>query len=101
MFGTSQLFVFRNPLDTEAPKDSLKVTYELAQEEIASKAGYNFNNDDNSIEQALLNKELLELIPAVEEANAISDELEKQVHFENVLVAPIFLGKIGRKPEVN
>lgn len=80
--------------------NSLNVTYELAQEEIASKSGYNFHNDDNSFEQALLNKELLELIPAVEEANAISEELEKMVHFENVLVSPIFLGKIGRKPEV-
>ncbi|OTF79906.1 kinesin-like protein KLP6-like protein, partial [Euroglyphus maynei] len=99
LFGTSQLFVFRNPLDSGSHGNSLNVTYELAQEEIASKAGYNFNNDDNSIEQALLNKELLELIPAVEEANAISEELEKMVHFENVLISPIFLGKIGRKSE--
>ncbi|KAH7638537.1 kinesin-like protein kif28p [Dermatophagoides farinae] len=99
LFGTSQLFVFRNPLDSLHGNSILNVTYELAQEEIASKAGYNFNNDDNSIEQELLNKELLELIPAVEEANAISEELEKMVHFENVLVSPIFLGKIGRKPE--
>ncbi|KAH9413825.1 hypothetical protein DERP_009423 [Dermatophagoides pteronyssinus] len=100
LFGTSQLFVFRNPLDNQnSHGNSLNVTYELAQEEIASKSGYNFHNDDNSFEQALLNKELLELIPAVEEANAISEELEKMVHFENVLVSPIFLGKIGRKPE--
>lgn len=92
--------MFRNPLDSGSHGNSLNVTYELAQEEIASKAGYNFNNEDNSIEQALLNKELLELIPAVEEANAISEELEKMVHFENVLISPIFLGKIGRKSEV-
>ncbi|KAF7495667.1 Kinesin-like protein KIF28P [Sarcoptes scabiei] len=100
LFGTSQLFVFRNPLDPnfDTTKSTI-VTYELAQEEIASKAGYKLNNEDNSIEQALLNKELLELIPAVEEANAISEELEKMVHFENVLVAPLFLGKTGRKPE--
>lgn len=94
--------MFRNPLDPnfDTTKSTI-VTYELAQEEIASKAGYKLNNEDNSIEQALLNKELLELIPAVEEANAISEELEKMVHFENVLVAPLFLGKTGRKPEVN
>lgn len=77
------------------------ITFEMAQEEIATKqSGYNFNLDDHSMEQALLNKELMELIPAVDEANAISAELEKMVHFDIVLVSPIFLGKIGRKPEV-
>lgn len=77
------------------------MTFEQAQEEIASKAGYNFNSDDHSMEQALLNAELLELIPSVDEANAISEELEKMTHFEIILVAPMFLGKIGRKPEVS
>ena len=76
------------------------MSFEQAQEEIASKAGYNFNYEDNSMEQALLNQELLELIPAVEVANAISEELEKMVHFDLILVSPMFLGKIGRKSEV-
>jgi len=63
----------------------MNVTFELAQEEIASKAGYNFNGDDPSMEQALLNQELLELIPAVDEANAISEELERMIHFEPIM----------------
>ncbi len=100
MFGTSQLFVFKNPLDRDNDTGWGNVTFELAQEEIASKAGYSFNNEDHSIEQALLNQELLELIPSVDEANAISEELEKMVHFDIILVSPIFLGRIGRKPEV-
>lgn len=93
--------MFKNPLDKDMTKSLLNVTYDLAQEEIASKAGYNFNNEDQSIEQAILNKELLELIPAVEEANAIADELEKMVRFDIILVSPLFMGKIGRKPEVS
>jgi len=93
--------VFKNPLDQSKEVTWSNVTFELAQEEIASKAGYNFNSEDHSIEQALLNQELLELIPAVEEANAISEELEKMVHFEIILVSPICLGKIGRKAEVS
>ena len=100
LFGTSQLFVFKNPFDRNLEKSTVNVTFELAQEEIASKS-YNFNNEDQSIEQAILNKELLELIPAVEEANAISEELEKMVRFDIILVSPLFLGKIGRKPEVS
>lgn len=100
LFGTSQLFVFKNPLDRDNDVAWSDVTFELAQEEIASKAGYSFNNEDHSIEQALLNQELLELIPSVDEANAISEELEKMVHFDIILVSPIFLGRIGRKPEV-
>lgn len=109
-------------------RDETIVSFELAQEEIAFKqAGYaslidgsgssgggggrfsssnntsanNNSNADNSLEQALLNRQLLELIPAVEEANAISAELEKLVSFEILLVAPIFLGRVGRKPEVS
>lgn len=124
LFGTSQLFVFQNPLEgVDDGREETIVSFELAQEEIAFKqagfaslfdnsgspGGYssnntsanNNNNVDNSLEQALLNRQLLELIPAVEEANAISVELEKMVSFEILLVAPIFLGRVGRKPEVS
>ena len=101
MFGASQLYVFKNPLSNNDSNDdqTAQITFEIAQEEIASKAGLEINSSDHSVEQALLNQELLELFPAVEEANAISEELEKMVKFEIVLMAPIFLGKIGRKPE--
>jgi len=101
LFGASQLYVFKNPLNSPPLTDdpAPEVTFEIAQEEIASKAGLEINSNDLSAEQALLNQELLELFPAVEEANAIAEELEKMVKFEIILMAPIFLGKIGRKPE--
>ncbi len=77
-----------------------EVTFELAQEEIATKAGFEVNQEDQTLEQAILNKDLLEVIPAVDEANAISEELEKNVHFEIMLVSPQFLGNLGDKTEV-
>lgn len=42
----------------------------------------------------------MEVLPGVEEANAISEELEKNVRFEMMLVAPQFLGKTGERTEV-
>jgi hypothetical protein len=102
LFGTTQLFVFVHP--DQQKKSQLtysEVTFELAQEEIASKAGYDVNNDDQSMEAAILNKDLSEVIPVVDEANSISQELEKNVRFEIMLVAPQFAGKSGERTEVS
>lgn len=101
LFGTTQLFVFIHPEQKLKSKMTYAdVTFELAQEEIATKAGFAVNTGDQSMEQALLNKDLLEVIPAVDEANAISEELEKFVRFEIMLVSPHFLGKSGERTEV-
>ncbi|XP_054154280.1 kinesin-like protein KIF28P [Oppia nitens] len=101
LFGTTQLFVFTHSDQTLKSKMTYAdVSFELAQEEIATKAGFALNNDDQSMEQALLNKDLLEVIPTVDEANAISEELEKFVRFEIMLVSPQFLGKPGDRTEV-
>ncbi|CAN8014787.1 unnamed protein product, partial [Ixodes persulcatus] len=98
VFGQTQLYVFVNPRQADR-HDMTKypeVTYESAQEEIASKAGIKFNEDD-SIETALLNRDLVEVLPRIEEANAMSEELDRGVHFEVLLVAPQLLGKqLGR-----
>ena len=102
LFGTTQLFVFIHPdQQLKSKMTYADVTFELAQEEIATKAGFAVNSEDQSIEQALLNKDLLEVIPAVDEANAISEELEKFVRFEIMLVSPQFLGKPGERTEVS
>lgn len=97
LFGTTQLFVFAHP--TQENKNSLgfsEISFELAQEEIALKAGFELNNsEDQSFEIALLNKDLLEVLPGIELANAISEELNKNVRFEIMLVSPQFLGKIS------
>ena len=100
LFGTTQLFVLINPFQEDKHQTYSEVTFELAQEEIASKAGYEVNGEDQTLEVALLNKDLMEVLPGVEEANAISEELEKNVRFEMMLVAPQFLGKSGERTEV-
>lgn len=76
------------------------MNFELAQEEIAAKAGYFMDNEDQTMEVALLNKDLMEVLPGVEEANAISDELERNTRFEVMLVAPQILGKSSDRTEV-
>ena len=81
--------------------DCGEVTFELAQEEIASKAGFEVNNEDQSLETALLNKDLLELLPAVDEAKAISQELHKGITFEIILVSSLFSGKAVERTEVS
>ena len=50
---------------------------------------------------ALLQEDLIDVMPAVEEANSISEELDKRVKFEIILISPHMLGKMqGAKAEV-
>ena len=101
LFGTTQLFVFVHPGQQKKSKLTFsEVTFELAQEEIASKAGFDMSNDDQSMETALLNKDLLELLPSIDEANAISNDLGKNVRFEIILVSSAFLAKNSDRTEV-
>lgn len=44
-------------------------------------------NENTSKEQAKLQEELLEVMPAVEQANSISESLDKMTKFEMVLVS--------------
>ena len=76
------------------------ITYEYAQEEIASKAGINLDHAGSSSDFALLQEDLVEVMPAVEEANSISEELDKRVKFEIILISPQMLGKMQSKAEV-
>ncbi|XP_035212141.1 kinesin-like protein KIF28P [Stegodyphus dumicola] len=101
MFGTTQLYVFIHPDQMKKTgKKYPEVTYEMAQEEIAAKAGISVDGDDQSLDTALLNKDLLEVLPGVEEANAISEELDKKVKFEIMLLSPQWLGKTSGRTEV-
>ena len=43
---------------------------------------------------ALLQEDLIDVMPAVEEANSISEELDKKVKFEIILISPHMLGKM-------
>ncbi|KAL3251108.1 hypothetical protein MRX96_055250 [Rhipicephalus microplus] len=98
VFGQTQLFLFVNPRQHDRHDSSKypEVTYEMAQEEIALRAGIKLHDDD-SLETALLNRDMIEVLPKIDEANAMSAELERGVHFEILLVSPQLLGKqLGR-----
>lgn len=62
-------------------------SYEQAQEEIAKNSGFDMGRaQDTSPEQQQLQQDLIEVMPMVEEANSISEALDKMVKFELVLV---------------
>ncbi|RMX42363.1 hypothetical protein pdam_00004872 [Pocillopora damicornis] len=99
MFGTSHLYVFHHP--AEAQSSSLKqadITYEMAQEEIAKNAGLDVD-DQESKEAMLLREDLADLMPMVNEANAISQELDKKVSFEVSVVSAKARGLPEGRPE--
>ncbi|XP_018021653.1 kinesin-like protein KIF28P isoform X2 [Hyalella azteca] len=97
MIGSTQLWVFQHPA-TKPPtakgaKKVPEVTYEYAREEIAAKSGLNIGGDTDL---GALQDELLQVMPMVEEANSISEELDKRVKFEIMLVAPEVIGAQGK-----
>ena len=47
MFGTTQLFVFADP-NAKAAKQATTVTFEMAQEEIATQSGFDMSLDNKS-----------------------------------------------------
>jgi len=99
MFGTSHLYVFHHPAEMQA--SSLKqadITYEMAQEEIAKNAGLDVD-DQESKEAMLLREDLADLMPMVNEANAISQELDKKVSFEVTVVSAKARGLSEGRPE--
>lgn len=100
MFGTSHLYVFHHP--AEATSSTLKqadITYEMAQEEIAKNAGLDVDDQEESKDTLLLREDLADLMPMVNEANAISQELDKKVCFEVTVVSAKARGQPEGRPE--
>nr|KAG5687659.1 hypothetical protein BaRGS_027551 [Batillaria attramentaria] len=73
-------------------------TYDEAQEEIVKQTGLVSGDSANkSKEDLLLQEDLIELLPMVNEANSMSEELDKKVKYELALVSPQARGlKEGR-----
>ncbi|XP_041372207.1 kinesin-like protein KIF28P [Gigantopelta aegis] len=99
IFGSTQYFVYVNPEEQKASKEKYpEITYEYAQEEIAKKSGFEFENKTR--DDALLQEDITEILPAVEEANSISDELDKKMKFEIMIVSPEARGELKGRTEV-
>jgi len=81
--GATQIWLFQNPKENTKGKHYPPITWEYAQEEIASNAGLNMANG-----YSLLQDDVMQVLPAIEEANSISEELDKRVKFEVFLCSP-------------
>lgn len=108
LFGNSHLYVFHSPQDyAKAQKDGKKIdtpSFEQAQEEIAENSGMAAllgGAGGKSKEDLLLQEDLIHMLPMVNEANAMSEELDKKVKFEVALIAPQARGLKEGRTEVN
>ncbi|KAK3784099.1 hypothetical protein RRG08_066087, partial [Elysia crispata] len=97
LFGTTQFFAFVHPKQRDASKQAWpEVTFEMAQEEIAANSGFDLNAKTK--EDAMLQEDIVELMPAIENANSISEDLDKKMKFELMVVSPEARGELkGRK----
>ncbi|EDO44751.1 predicted protein, partial [Nematostella vectensis] len=107
MLGSSNLFVFHHPKEADNSKNKMEdFTYEMAQEEIARNSGIEVDESkgmrtgSGSRERTGRGEEdMVDLLPMVEQANAISMELDRKVAFEVVLMSAKARGESEGKPE--
>ncbi len=80
VFGTSQYLVFVDP--SKASDKDLKVSFESMQDEIGKASGIVPKDFKNMTQEEIqCQNELIDLLPAIEEANMISIALDKKVMF--------------------
>ncbi|KAL8616438.1 hypothetical protein ACOMHN_041041 [Nucella lapillus] len=101
LFGTTQYFVFCNPKERDVSQTPFpEVTFEMAQEELAKRSGFDVNMENKSRDETLLQEDIMELMPAVEQANSISEDLDKKMRFELMVVSPEARGELKGRTEV-
>lgn len=92
MFGSAHLYAFHHPQDAFKKMKSAEPmqtpTFNDAQKEIAKEKGFDMSSEGKSKEDMQLQEDLIEIIPMVNEVNAISEELDKKTWFEIVLISP-------------
>jgi len=92
LFGTNQLYVFHHPQDAaqkiKEGKSVEKISFDSAQEEIAKNKGFDMEKSGKSSDEILLQEDLIQTMPMVSEANAMSEELDMKMFYEIVLISP-------------
>eukprot|EP00736_Rhodelphis_marinus_P010497 Rmarinus@m.16130 len=88
LFGSSHLYIIRLP--NQANDD--KIDWEFAQKELAEAQGFSVGSSfegmsDADKQKALMEEDIVQLIPLVQEANAISEELKKDRVFKLTIVS--------------
>ena len=92
VFSAGHVYVLHHPYQFKKAlkegKTFQAVTWDEVQTEIAKKSGWDVNRTGKTEEELLLQEDLISLMPMVNEANAISEELDKKKSFEIALVSP-------------
>ncbi|XP_066301199.1 kinesin-like protein KIF28 [Branchiostoma lanceolatum] len=97
MFGANHLYIFAHPKQAGGQKKPA-MTYEEAQAEMNQNSGFVVGK--GSLDDLILNDDLIEVRPAIEQANTMSEEMDKKVKFELVIIPAKILGMVGSKKEV-
>ncbi|XP_078483346.1 kinesin-like protein KIF28 isoform X2 [Ciona intestinalis] len=104
MFGSNHLYVFHHPQDAakqeKEGKEMKKVSFNSAQEEIAKNIGYDMDKVGKSRDDIQLQEDLLSIMPMVNEANAMAEELDQKMMFEIALISPQVRGLKDGRTEV-
>eukprot|EP00111_Clytia_hemisphaerica_P009015 TCONS_00026419-protein len=99
VFGSSHhWYFFVNPNDQEMNEGSpAEVDWDFMNKEIAQTKGFAADAKGMNKDQILAQEQVLELLPMVGEANAVSEELDKKMGFEVVLISAAAQGSGGDK----
>lgn len=98
IFGTTNYFVFCFPHHEGG--DMTNITYEMMQDELSEKAGFDLDKSNKSKDELLLQEDIADILPGIEEANSISAELDKKKKFEMVMVSPEARGEVTGRTEI-
>ena len=84
--------MFLNPANkTKSEGSPDEVTWDFAQEELTRASGFGVGDDSGDPEDQLRLEKIKELLPMVNEVNAIGEELDKHRKFEVALVSRALL----------
>ena len=104
LFSSGHVYVVHHPYQfkkaAKEGKTFTPVTWDVVQTEIAEKSGFDVDRKGKTAEELLLQEDLISLMPMVNEANAISVELDKKKLFEIALVSPQARGLSKGRTEV-
>lgn len=99
VFGCSQYYLFINP--SKASDKDPEVTFDTAQEEIGKASGTLAKDTKNMTQEEILcMKEMMDLLPSIEEANTISIALDKKVKFSAMAVSSASRGDYHKTAKV-
>ena len=104
LFSAGHVYVVHHPYQfKKAAKEGTTfspITWDVVQTEIAEHSGFDVSKKGKTEEEILLQEDLISVMPMVNEANAISEELDKKKTFEIALVSPQARGMSKGRTEV-